>query len=348
MENLLVTGGAGFIGSALLRLILGNRDFRGHVLNLDNLTYAANPRAIRSVASDDRYSFSKTDIADLDAVREVFRTFEPDTVIHLAAETHVDRSIEDPFEFVRTNVAGTCNLLEASMEMLARKEGFRFIHVSTDEVYGSIPPGRAAKEGDAYAPNSPYSASKAASDHMVRAWHVTYGLPVVTTNCTNNYGPYQYPEKLIPVMVLNALTGHSLPVYGDGSNVRDWLYVEDHVKAIVLAARRGRVGSTYNISGRAEKTNLELVQSICGRLDEISPRPDGKSYSTQIEFVEDRPGHDHRYALDSTKIERELDWVPEVSFEAGIRATVDWYVRHAEEIMQTSGRAHAIRRGIVK
>jgi dTDP-glucose 4,6-dehydratase len=317
------------------------------VLNLDKLTYAANLSALDSVASDSRYSFSKTDIVDLASVRRVLKDFDPDLVIHLAAETHVDRSIEDPFEFVRTNVLGTCNLLHVSLEIAARKPAFRFVHVSTDEVYGSLAAGEIATEGSPYRPSSPYSASKAASDHMVMAWHATYGLPVVTTNCTNNYGPFQYPEKLIPVMIMNALSGNPLPVYGDGGNVRDWLFVEDHARAIWLVANEGLVGSTYNVSGGAEKTNLDVVGTICAILDESRPRADGKSYKSQIRFVQDRPGHDRRYALDSTKLERELKWRPRVSFEQGMRATVEWYVARAAELERRTGAAHSQRRGLL-
>lgn len=347
MANILITGGAGFIGSALLRYLLGDADFAGAVLNMDKLTYAANLRAVEPVASDPRYHFTKTDIADLPAVRRAFTDFDPDVVIHLAAETHVDRSIEDPFEFVRTNVLGTCNLLHASLEVSARKPAFRFVHVSTDEVFGSMAPGQSAAEGDPYRPSSPYSASKAASDHMAHAWHTTYGLPVVTTNCTNNYGPYQYPEKLIPVMTLNALSGRALPVYGDGGNVRDWLFVDDHARAIWRVAQAGTIGANYNISGRAEKTNLEVVESICASLDACHPRADGKSYREQVQFVRDRPGHDRRYALDSTRVERELGWTPSVSFEDGMRATVDWYARTAADLTQSTDAAYAKRRGLI-
>jgi dTDP-glucose 4,6-dehydratase len=347
MARVLITGGAGFIGSALLRHLLTDGELAGSVLNMDKLTYAANPRAIDSVAQDARYRFAKTDIVDLAEVRRVFREFDPDVVIHLAAETHVDRSIDDPFDFVRTNVVGTCNLLHAALEIFARKSDFRFVHVSTDEVYGSLAPGRAAVEGDVYRPSSPYSASKASADHMAHAWYVTYGLPVITTNCTNNYGPYQYPEKLIPVMTLNALSGRPLPVYGDGGNVRDWLYVEDHARAIWRVATAGVAGANYNISGRTEKTNLEIVEAICANLDARRPRADGRSYRTQIQFVADRPGHDRRYALDSTRIERELGWTPAVSFADGMHATVEWYVHSAAELTQATGAAYAKRRGLI-
>ena len=348
MVNVLVTGGCGFIGSALLRHLLSNDEFDGKVMNVDKLTYAANPRSVASVENDDRYSFERIDIADLEAVERTIGSFEPDIIIHLAAETHVDRSIEDPFDFVKTNVLGTSHLLHCSLERANSSPGFRFIHVSTDEVYGSMQDGESAKEGDPYRPNSPYAASKAASDHMVRAWHSTYGMPVITTNCTNNYGPWQYPEKLIPVMVLNALKGSPLPVYGDGGNVRDWLYVEDHASAIWRVACGGQIGETYNISGRAELTNLELVRTICSELDESIPRADGKSYSTQIELVADRPGHDRRYSLDSEKIERALEWRPSLSFEAGLRQTINWYIDHEEELTKSTESAFATRRGLIR
>lgn len=348
MPRVVVSGGAGFIGSALIRKILTDSSFDGSVLNVDKLTYAANLRALASVADDPRYRFEKADIVDWSSMQKIFGEFRPDIAIHLAAESHVDRSIDDPFEFIRTNVQGTCNLLHASLELLADNQDFRFVHVSTDEVYGSMKPGKSALENDAYRPNSPYSASKAASDHMARAWQVTYGLPVVVTNCTNNYGPWQYPEKLIPVIILNALNGQPLPIYGDGGNVRDWLFVDDHVQAIWLAAQRGEAGSNYNISGGAERSNIEVVESICAVLDQLRPRSDGRSYSDQIEFVPDRPGHDRRYSLDSERIERTLGWQPSVSFEEGIRKTVEWYITNAEELVRNTESAHAERRGLRK
>lgn len=348
MPRVLVTGGAGFIGSALIRRILADSSFDGMVLNVDKLTYAANLRALACIADDPRYRFEKADIVDWPAMRRIFREFRPDLAIHLAAESHVDRSIDDPFEFIRTNVQGTCNLLHASLDLLADNQAFRFVHVSTDEVYGSMEAGQSALEDDAYRPNSPYSASKAASDHMARAWQVTYGLPVIVTNCTNNYGPWQYPEKLIPVIILNALNGKPLPVYGDGGNVRDWLFVDDHAQAIWLAAQSGVVGSNYNISGSAERSNIEVVQSICAVLDELRPRSDGRSYSDQIEFVPDRPGHDRRYSLDSGKIESALGWQPSVSFDEGIRKTVEWYMKNAGELVRDTASAYAKRRGLKK
>jgi dTDP-glucose 4,6-dehydratase len=346
MKRILITGGAGFIGSALVRRILSDRDFTGSVLNVDKLTYAANLRALESVASDPRYHFSKTDIADLAEIRRLFADFGPDIVIHLAAETHVDRSIDAPFEFVRTNVLGTCNLLEAALSIASKRDEFRFIHVSTDEVYGSISADKSAKEGDVYRPNSPYSASKASSDHLARAWHVTYGLPVIVTNCTNNYGPWQYPEKLIPVVILNALHDRPLPVYGDGGNVRDWIYVEDHAQALWLVARTAEAGTDFNIGGGAERSNLEVVQQICAVLDELKPRAKDASYADLIEFVPDRPGHDRRYSLDSARIEATLGWRPSVSFEKGIRKTVEWYLENLDELKLTSQSAFAKRRGL--
>ncbi|MDH3468116.1 MAG: dTDP-glucose 4,6-dehydratase [Gammaproteobacteria bacterium] len=346
MARVLITGGAGFIGSAVIRHILDGQSFDGTVLNLDKLTYAANLKALDSVVSDSRYRFEKIDIVDWPATRQIFQDFRPEVVIHLAAETHVDRSIDDPFEFIRTNVQGTCNLLHAALETSAGMQNFRFVHVSTDEVFGSMDVGRSALEEDAYRPNSPYSASKAASDHFARAWHVTYGLPVIVTNCTNNYGPWQYPEKLIPVIVLNALSGRPLPIYGDGSNVRDWLFVEDHARAIWLAAQQGETGSNYNISGDAERSNVEVVNQVCTVLDELRPRSDGQSYTNQIKFVPDRPGHDRRYSLNSDRIENSLGWRPGVSFEEGFRRTVEWYVENAGELERNTQSASAERRGL--
>jgi len=348
MHRVLVTGGAGFIGSALIRHVLGEPSFDGEVLNLDKLTYAANLQALDSVAKDSRYHFEKADIVDWPAMRRILREFRPDFIIHLAAESHVDRSIDDPFEFIRTNVQGTCNLLHASLELSTDNDDFRFVHVSTDEVYGSMESGQSALEDDAYRPNSPYSASKAASDHMARAWQVTYGLPVIVTNCTNNYGPWQYPEKLIPVIILNALNDRPLPIYGDGGNVRDWLFVEDHAQAIWLAARKGETGTNYNISGSAERSNIEVVKAICAVLDKLRPRGDGRSYSEQIEFVPDRPGHDRRYSLNSKRIENTLGWGPSVNFEEGIRKTVEWYIGNADELVRNTASAHAERRGLRK
>jgi dTDP-glucose 4,6-dehydratase len=343
--RVLITGGCGFIGSALIRHVLDETGFDGRLLNLDKLTYAANPEAVASAEDDRRYEFRQEDIVDLQATRRILEEFSPEILIHLAAETHVDRSIEDPFEFVRTNVLGTCNLLHAAAALSERNPGFRFVHVSTDEVYGSIDGDASAAEGDPYRPNSPYSASKAAADHMVRAWQKTYGLPAIITNCTNNYGPFQFPEKLIPVIILNAISGRPVPVYGDGGNVRDWLFVEDHARAIWLAAQSGAVGETYNVSGRSEKANLDVVETICRLLDERCPREDGRAYAEQIRFVTDRPGHDRRYSLDSSRIEAELGWRPAMSFEEGIARTVDWYVARADRYLEQENPVFARRRG---
>ena len=325
--KLLVTGGAGFIGSAVVRLAMA----RGHdVVNLDALTYAACLDNVASVAGDPHYAFVKADIRDRGALDAVFAEHAPDAVMHLAAESHVDRSIDGPGDFIETNITGTYNLLEAARGHWARQgkpETFRFHHISTDEVYGSLPADTSVKftETTPYDPRSPYSASKAASDHLVRAWHETYGLPVVLTNCSNNYGPYHFPEKLIPVVILNALAGKPLPIYGDGSNVRDWLYVEDHADALLLVVEAGEVGRSYNIGGENERTNLELVKTLCGILDTLRPKTEG-SYGDQITFVTDRPGHDARYAIDPTRIREELGWRPSVTVEEGLRRTVAWYL----------------------
>ncbi|RVV97610.1 dTDP-glucose 4,6-dehydratase [Mesobaculum littorinae] len=330
--RLLVTGGAGFIGSAVVRLAIA----RGHeVMNLDALTYAACLANVASVAEDPRYSFVQADIRDRAALDAAFAAHRPDAVMHLAAESHVDRSIDGPRDFVDTNIAGTFNMLEAARGYWAqagRPEGFRFHHVSTDEVYGTLPhdPGALFTEDTAYDPRSPYSASKAASDHLVRAWHHTYGLPVVVSNCSNNYGPYHFPEKLIPVIILNALAGKPLPIYGDGSNIRDWLYVEDHADALLLVAARGAPGRSYNIGGENERSNLQLVETLCGILDDMRPRPNGQSYAAQITFVPDRPGHDARYAIDPGRIRRELGWRPSVTVEDGLRRTVRWYLENED------------------
>ncbi|TDK50882.1 dTDP-glucose 4,6-dehydratase [Antarcticimicrobium luteum] len=325
--KLLVTGGAGFIGSAVVRQAVA----QGHeVVNLDALTYAACLDNVASVAASPLYAFEQVDIRDAAAVEAAFARHSPDAVMHLAAESHVDRSIDGPGVFIETNVMGTYNLLQAARglwEDKGRPEGFRFHHISTDEVFGSLPADRSVKftEDTPYDPRSPYSASKASSDHLVRAWHETYGLPVVLTNCSNNYGPYHFPEKLIPVIILNALAGKPLPIYGDGSNVRDWLYVEDHADALLTVLQRGRVGRSYNIGGENERSNLELVQTLCGILDELRPKPAG-SYADQISFVTDRPGHDARYAIDPTRIRDELGWRPSVTVEEGLRRTVQWYL----------------------
>jgi dTDP-glucose 4,6-dehydratase len=326
-----VTGGAGFIGANFVHDWLAAE--REEVLVIDKLTYAGNLDNLAGLRGDSRFEFAQVDICDRAALAALLSTHRPRAIVHFAAESHVDRSISGPGEFVRTNINGTFELLEAVrgfwsvLEATVRDE-FRLLHVSTDEVYGSLgETDPAFSETTPYAPNSPYAASKAASDHLVRAYHHTYGLPVLTTNCSNNYGPYQFPEKLIPLMILNALEGKPLPVYGDGANVRDWLYVGDHCAAIRRVLAAGRLGETYNIGGKSEKRNLEVVNAVCAVLDEL--RPTARSYAEQIRFVTDRPGHDRRYAIDPRKIERELDWRPAQSFEAGIRLTVQWYLDHA-------------------
>jgi dTDP-glucose 4,6-dehydratase len=333
VENtILVTGGAGFIGSNfILRWI---REIGAPVVNLDRLTYAGNPANLAALAGDARYQFVHGDICDAALVAALLCEHRPRFIVHFAAESHVDRSIADPGAFIRTNVQGTFTLLEQARRYWseldeAGRRSFRFLHVSTDEVYGSLGPGAAAfSEAAAYAPNSPYAASKASSDHLARAYHRTYGLPVLTTNCSNNYGPFQFPEKLIPLMILNALEGQPLPVYGDGRNVRDWLFVEDHCAAIRAVLDRGRVGETYNIGGGSERSNLDVVTRICDLVDELRPDVSLAPRSKQIAFVTDRPGHDRRYAIDATKIRRELGWKPAVEFESGLRKTVAWYLEH--------------------
>ncbi len=327
--RVIVTGGAGFIGSAVIRAIIDETDFE--VLNLDCLTYAGNPDSLASIAGNSRYHFSRTDIRDMSAVREAVEGFRPDLIMHLAAETHVDRSIDGPADFILTNVVGTANLLEATRAYWARldkdaKARFRFHHVSTDEVFGSLGSEGLFSETTPYAPNSPYSASKAGSDHLARAWYETYGLPVVTSNCSNNYGPCQFPEKLIPLIILNALEGKKLPVYGTGENVRDWLHVEDHARALIAIATRGRPGETYCVGGNEERKNIDVVRTVCAILDELVPGSPHRPHSGLITFVTDRPGHDARYAIDASKIERELGWRPRESFESGIRKTVQWYL----------------------
>jgi dTDP-glucose 4,6-dehydratase (EC 4.2.1.46) len=326
--KILVTGGAGFIGSAVVRLAVS----RGHkVVNLDALTYAACLENVAPVADSPLYAFEKADIRDPEALAEIFVRHKPDAVMHLAAESHVDRSIDGPGAFIETNVMGTYNMLQAARsfwEAEGRPEGFRFHHISTDEVYGTLGPTGQFTEETPYAPNSPYSASKAGSDHLVRAWHETYGLPVVLTNCSNNYGPYHFPEKLIPVVILNALAGKPLPIYGDGSNVRDWLYVEDHADALLLVLEKGALGRSYNIGGENERSNLELVRTICAILDRL--RPAKQPYAEQITFVTDRPGHDARYAIDPTRIREELGWRPSVTVEEGLERTVRWYLENED------------------
>lgn len=327
--NILVTGGAGFIGSAVCRLFVG--ELGASVLNLDKLTYAANPESLRPAENSPNYAFRHADICDPAAVDEAFRSFAPDAVIHLAAESHVDRSIDGPGAFVRTNIDGTYVLLDAALAYWRglpadRAARFRFHHVSTDEVFGSLGADGRFTEESRYQPNSPYAASKAAADHLVRAWHETYGLPTVMTNCSNNYGPYHFPEKLIPLALLKALHGEPIPVYGKGDNVRDWLYVEDHARALHEVVTRGRPGESYNIGGDGERTNIEVVRAICGLLDELAPRSPHRPHEQLITFVADRPGHDRRYAMDAGKLRRELGWTPRESFESGLRKTVAWYL----------------------
>ncbi len=335
--NLLVTGGCGFIGSNFIRQRLAESGSTlQRLVNLDLLTYAGNPANLADLAGDPRYHFVHGDIGDEALVARILADHRIDAIVNFAAESHVDRSIDSPEPFFQTNVVGTLRLLNATRRHWSSlpgeaRAGFRFLHVSTDEVYGSLEPGEAPwDETQPYEPNSPYSAAKAASDHLVRAFHHTYGLPVVTTNCSNNYGPYHFPEKLIPLMILNALEGKPLPVYGDGQQIRDWLYVEDHASAIWLALRGGRLGETYNVGGLNERPNLEIVRRICALLDARAPRADGRSYAEQITFVADRPGHDRRYAIDSGKIRRELGWAPRENFDTGFVKTVDWYLSHRE------------------
>ena len=325
--RILITGGAGFIGSAVVRQAI--RD--GHeVINLDALTYAANLENVAMVADSNLYTFTQTDIRDADAVNNVFADYQPDTVMHLAAESHVDRSIDGARVFLETNVMGTLNMLEAARAYWTRNKqsDFRFHHISTDEVYGSLGDEGQFTETTPYDPNSPYSASKAGSDHLVRAWHETYGLPVVVTNCSNNYGPFHFPEKLIPLVILKALAGEPIPVYGKGENVRDWLYVEDHADALLTVLQKGELGRTYNIGGENEARNIDIVQKICAILDEL--RPDGAPHDRLIHFVADRPGHDLRYAIDPTRIRTELGWRPSVTLDEGLRKTVEWYLNNPD------------------
>lgn len=331
--RILVTGGAGFIGSALVRHLIGASEHE--VLNLDKLTYAGVLASLADVEQNPRYRFVQGDICDADLVARLLAEFQPDVIAHLAAESHVDRSIDGPGEFIQTNVVGTFTMLQQGLGYWQslpadRQAGFRFHHISTDEVYGSLGEEGLFTETTAYDPRSPYSASKAASDHLVRAWGHTYGLPVLVTNCSNNYGPYHFPEKLIPLIIIRALAGEPLPVYGDGSNVRDWLFVEDHARALRRVFEAGVPGETYNIGGNSERRNIEVVRAICAALDARRPRGDGKSYAEQITFVADRPGHDQRYAIDAAKIARELGWEPQVRFEDGIAQTVDWYLARAD------------------
>lgn len=347
--RILVTGGAGFIGSNLVRLLVNE----GHeTLNVDKLTYAGNLNSLVDIANQSNYRFVQIDINDVQSIRSILLDFNPQGVMHLAAESHVDRSIDGPRAFIETNIVGTLNLLQASLEHWQSLEGdskrdFRFLHVSTDEVYGSLGPDGLFTERTAYDPHSPYSATKASSDHLARAWFHTYGLPVLVTNCSNNYGPFQFPEKLVPVVILRALRGESLPVYGKGENVRDWLYVVDHCEALRTVLLSGVPGETYNIGGNNELKNIDLVHELCAILDEIRPRPDGIGYTKQIEFVTDRPGHDMRYAIDSSKIQSELGWCPKQDRLSGFRKTVEWYLDNRawwEQIL--SGEYQLLRQGL--
>jgi dTDP-glucose 4,6-dehydratase len=327
--KILVTGGAGFIGSALIRFLIDETEHQ--ILNFDKLTYAGNLESLAGVSEVDRYQFIHGDICNRSLVSKCFSEFQPDAVMHLAAESHVDRSIDGPAAFIHTNIIGTSVMLECAREYwqdLSKIHGFRFHHISTDEVYGSLGDIELFTEQSAYDPSSPYSASKASSDHLVRAWHRTYGMPVLITNCSNNYGPFQFPEKLIPLIILNALQGKTLPVYGNGQQIRDWLYVEDHVQALYKVVTEGQIGETYNIGGYNEKTNLEVVNALCDLLDEFRPnRPNGiASYKDLISYVADRPGHDQRYAIDASKIQKDLGWMPVETFETGLRKTMKWYL----------------------
>ena len=330
-KTVLVTGGAGFIGSNLVRYLLMNTDY--NVINVDKLTYAGNLESLADIHNNPKYIFKKVDICDARQLKNIFDQNLPDMVMHLAAESHVDRSIDGPAEFVSTNILGTFNLLQTALRYFnklkaEKKESFRFLHVSTDEVFGTLGEKGSFSEESAYHPNSPYSASKASSDHFVRAWHHTYNLPILITNCSNNFGPYQFPEKLIPVIILNALKGKPLPVYGKGENIRDWLYVEDHVRALLTVVEKGIIGQTYNIGARNEQTNLALVKKICSLLDRLVSKAQGPRYAELITFVQDRPGHDLRYAIDPTKIESELGWKPVYSFDAALEKTVKWYLQN--------------------
>jgi dTDP-glucose 4,6-dehydratase len=340
----LITGGAGFIGSNLVHYWMHTTN--DVVINVDSLTYAGNIQNLAEIAGDPRHIFLRIDIGDVETISEILKKYRPSTVLNLAAESHVDRSIRDPDAFIQTNVVGTHRLLKAvhsywSTLSGVERDGFRFLHVSTDEVYGSLtaddPP---FQETTPYAPNSPYAASKAASDHLVRAWHHTYGLPALTTNCSNNYGPFQFPEKLIPLVIRCALAGEPLPVYGDGQQIRDWLYVGDHCAAIRCVLERGRPGETYNIGASNERTNIEVLHQLCDALDLGKPRRDGRSYREQITFVKDRPGHDRRYGIDSNKIERELGWKPRETFESGLRKTIRWYLENQEWVANVTSDAY--------
>ena len=332
--RILVTGGAGFIGSSVIRHIISNTDDK--VLNIDKLTYAGNLESLRDIDQSDRYNFQQIDICDKEALEQAFNSFKPNLVMHLAAESHVDRSIDGPAEFINTNIVGTYHLLEVARQYWQSlddrdKKSFKFHHISTDEVYGDLEGTTDLfTENTPYAPSSPYSASKASSDHLVRAWHRTYGFPILVTNCSNNYGPYHFPEKLIPLVILNALDGKALPIYGKGNQIRDWLYVEDHARALYKVVTEGKIGETYNIGGHNEKQNIEVVKTICHILDELKPQANGQPYESLITFVKDRPGHDLRYAIDASKIANELNWTPTETFDSGIRKTVEWYLSNMD------------------
>ncbi len=324
-----MTGGYGFIGSALVRLLSQSK--KNYILNIDKLTYAANLDSLKTLSNSHRYQHIKADISNYDEIEGILNDFKPDKVFHLAAETHVDRSINEPFDFIQSNIIGTYNMLEISRDFLTKHKKnhkFRFIHVSTDEVFGSLGKDGMFTESSPYDPSSPYSASKAASDHLARSWHRTFGLPIIITNCSNNYGPFQYPEKLIPLMISNAIQHKSLPIYGDGKNIRDWLYVDDHAEALALISEKGEIGQTYNIGGNSEKNNISLVKIICEILDELTPSKEIESYKELIKFVDDRPGHDMRYAMDISKIKSELGWTPKETFKTGIKKTVKWYLEN--------------------
>ncbi|MGM0739049.1 MAG: dTDP-glucose 4,6-dehydratase [Bacteroidota bacterium] len=347
MSTIIVTGGAGFIGSSLIRFLINHTDYR--VVNVDKLTYAGHHESLKEVSASERYHFEKVDICDSDQINRIFQQYEPVAIMHLAAESHVDRSIDSSAEFIRTNINGTHTLLEEARRYWkaldkARKDRFRFLHVSTDEVYGALGQEGYFTEQTPYDPRSPYSSSKAASDHLVRAWYHTYGLPVLVTNCSNNYGPYQFPEKLIPVVILKALRHEPIPVYGRGENVRDWLYVDDHARALVTVLENGEPGETYNIGGHNEKKNIEVVHTICDTLDRVLPRSDRGSYGDQITFVTDRPGHDFRYAIDAGKIEKEANWKPKETFESGIKNTVEWYLENLDWVEAVTGKNYNLER----
>lgn len=346
--KIVITGGAGFIGSAVCRYFLANTEY--HLINIDSLTYAADVKAVEDFQKSPRYTFIQADIREAETLRRVFAEHKPGGLMHLAAESHVDRSLDGPAEFIETNIVGTFNVLQASLTYYktlsgAARDAFRFHHISTDEVYGSLGAEGAFTEETAYKPNSPYSASKAAADHLVRAWQHSYGLPTLITNCSNNYGPYQFPEKLIPLMIVNCLESRPLPVYGDGQNVRDWLYVDDHAAALALVFEKGVIGEKYNIGGNNEVKNIDVVKGICRAMDELRPRTDGSSHENLIQFVTDRPGHDLRYAIDAAKIERELSWKPRETFASGLKRTVKWYLDN-EDWWQDKKRIAAQRLGL--